>query len=97
MDCYPSKSPTVLRWLSKAFTQAGIPVIEASAGKKYMFGCWEALLTIPAEAHTKENKTRTQEALLNLYQKNNPDERVAAEELLIRGMILNWERYRNAN
>jgi hypothetical protein len=72
-------------------------VIEARAGKKYIFGCWDALLTIPAEAHIKKNKIRAQEALLNLYQKNNPNERVAAEELLIRGMILDWERYRNAN
>ena len=97
IDCYPSKSPAVLRWLSDAFTEAGVNVVEASAGEKYLFGCWDAWVTIPSETHTKENEARVMEALRRMYQKNNPYDSAGPEPDLIRGMILYWEEESHAN
>ena len=91
VDCYPSRSPTVLRWLSDAFTKAGIKLLDASAGKKYLFGCWDAWFSIPATAHTAANRARLNDTLRELYQTNNPEDRPGPEPELIRGMILEWE------
>jgi hypothetical protein len=83
--------------LSKAFTKAGGEVRAVSAGKKYLFGCWDAWLTIPREAHTEESRARVGEALEELYQTNNPKDIPGPEPLLIRGMILEWEGEVDAN
>ena len=97
IDCYPSRSPTVLRWLAEAFTTAGIEVLEATAGQKLLFGCWDAWITIPRAAYTEANRERVMAALEVLYKTNNPEELYTPEPLLIRGMILEWEGDDDAN
>jgi len=74
-----------------------VNVVEASAGEKYLFGCWDAWVTMPSEARTEETEARVMEALRRMYQKNNPDNSADPEPDLIRGMILYWEEESHAN
>jgi hypothetical protein len=91
IDCYPSRSPIVLQWVAEAFRKAGLDVLAATAGQKYLFGCWDAWITIPQVAYTEANRQRVMTALEALYTTNNSEDKAASDPLLIRGMILEWE------